>query len=115
MCILPESILQKQHQAAYEDKDICNIENRPMKDVSHMEMDKINDIKRSPIKGQVKRKNTPPLQKSPLFCLATTPASAQPRFSLSLRTRYFCLIGSGQTLARTSHPSGSRRIVLKFT
>jgi len=67
----------------------------------------------SPIKGQVKKKNTSPGKKIFLFCLATAPASARPCFSLLFRTRYFCLIGSGQTLTRTSHPSGSRRIVLK--
>lgn len=44
MCVLPESILQKQHQTAREDKDICDIENRPMKDVSNMEMDEINYV-----------------------------------------------------------------------
>jgi len=56
----------------------------------------------SPIKGQVKKKNTSPVKKSTFFSLATTPASAQPRFSLLFRTRYFCLFGSGQTLSRTS-------------
>ncbi len=63
-----------------------------------VDVEEKQQCKGSPIKGQVKRKNTYPLKKCPFFFLALYSAPARLCLTPPFRTRYFYPFGSRSSL-----------------